>query len=111
MAKRKSIKNRLVQLIKKYGKVRIICSSSHGYSLEFRKRILYKNGNCRVAYKGAGYTKYSEYNSSCFVPYNIYYKEPMGLIDTIEEMIDHDKEWCKLEEIQYGKYYRIRKKL
>ena len=99
-ARNKSLKRYLIQVAKKYGKIKLIYKERHEPS---RERILTKNGAALVRYHyygcnddGSQRDKWSRYEKSCFA----YYTE--GLEDSINRMISHDWKSLRLVEIRAG---------
>ena len=66
-----------------------------------------------VAYKSEGYSKFSRFNRSCFVPYDWNGNESTlrGLEATVEALLEHDKNWMKPVEVMYGRAFSRKRKL
>lgn len=112
----RQIKNKIVDLIKRHGKVRVtsidadwqppcncMCSNCRDrYDVDvlddqepdMRRRVLNSKGDSKVSYKSDGYKKWSGYSSSCFL--DNYYEE-------YDDEIKHYK-GCKKPTDFYGGY-------
>jgi hypothetical protein len=112
---KKQFRSLLLKLIKKHGKVKLLFQERNlglynSMSDAFRKRIIYDDGYCVVAYRSNGYPHFSNFTESCFMPVDYKTRDypPIGLEETIDEMLEHDKGYIKPIQIQYGKWYRRR---
>ena len=103
------------KLIEQHGKVRIVFARAQwdyenekfifddaDCGFDLRRRIITKDGSCKVAYKSPSYKKFSGYGTSCFV-------SGLDLKDfknTLLLMRQHDGIWIKPIEVHYGWFFR-----
>lgn len=119
--KSKSFKSQLKKIIEKHGEAVVFFTHYDG----LRKRVIAKNGDCKVCYKGTEYKKWSRLEESCFMSYirdqqtpdydhgwgwsNRYRTKTIKgkkktLTNTIKALVKHDKDERVLAlQIQYGK--------
>lgn len=97
---------RINQLIEEYGKVRITFQNYYHIAGELgndqRRRIIKKDGHCKVSYRGAHYIKWSGYSESCFLEN----RRDETLKQTLKAMMKHDGSHLIPIKIEYGLFYR-----
>lgn len=111
--KKSELKSIILNLVKRHGKIKILFKDRGLWEKGYRKRIIYRDGYCVVAYKSEGYTSFSNFTESCFMPldYDKRGHPPLGLEETIHAMFVHDQGFIQPIQLQYGKWYRKRRNL
>ncbi len=93
-------------LVKEYGKVRITFQNYYHiggmFSEEKRKRILDKDGYCKVSYLRVESNTWSGYSKSCFLSE----RRDDTLKQTLKAMMNHDGSRILPIKIEYGLFYR-----
>lgn len=122
--KKRNFKSYITKLIKRHGKVLVIFSEHDGH----RRRLIEKDGSCKVAYKTDGHKRWSGYGESCFMSYTQdqrsydYYDDwdyrggysytskrgkKKTLRNTLNALVEHDEDDGILAlEIHYGKGFK-----
>jgi len=114
--------DKLYKSILKYEKVQIVIedgNNSNWNKPNYIKRIITKDGHCKVAYKGRLFSRYSKYCYSCFAEYTDIKnslnsdhwsnkRAKRSLRRTLQEMRAHDKyNKFKIIEMRIGKGFKI----
>lgn len=125
MAKRKKVKafnklyKRLYSVILRYGSAKIILERN---GKEYGQRLVKKSGECQISYAHRDYfgqmnSNYKKrYQLSCFYEdsieelYSCCVKKS-NLARTLRYMYEHDRNYVKIKEVQYGPRFKKRMKL